>query len=225
MKRMIPEINGKLRCHMVRVPDELWQASGIKIFGTLIKAVVFSTDIAIIRNSNADAVIAVYPFTAQSKISEAIIAAAEVPVFVGVGGGITTGQRAVNMAFQAENQGARAVVLNAPTKNSVIKAIYEIIDIPIIVTVLTSNTKTIQERLEAGATILNVSAAEKTPQVVKQIRTAFPEATIMATGGPSSETIKKTIDAGANAITWTPPPNSQLTKGVMRHCREGIVET
>ncbi|GHU84598.1 hydrolase [Clostridia bacterium] len=216
---MIPEINGRLRSHMIRVPEEIWQVHGIKIFGKLIRAIVFSTDIAIIKNINADAVIAVYPFTAQPVINQAIITAADIPVFIGVGGGVTGGQRAVNMAMQAEHQGARGVVLNVPTKNEVLKAVYAVVDIPIIVTVLSSDKDMIRERLESNVAILNVSAGDKTPQVVSEIKNSFPQAVIMATGGPTPESIKETIAAGADAITWTPPTTAQISKEMMKNYR------
>ncbi|GHV29789.1 hydrolase [Clostridia bacterium] len=220
---MIPEINGRLRNHMIRMPEEIWQVHGIKIFGKLIRAIVFSTDIAIIKNINADAVIAVYPFTAQPVINQAIIMAADIPVFIGVGGGVTGGQRAVNMAMQAEHQGARGVVLNMPIKNEVLKSIHEVVDIPIIVTVLSSDKDMIRERLESHVAILNVSVGAKTPQIVSEIKKKFPQAVIMATGGPTPESIKETIAAGADAITWTPPTTAQISKEMMKNYRSEYI--
>ena len=44
-----------------------------------------------------------------------MLLAADIPVFAGVGGGLTQGQRVVNLAMFAEMQGATGVVLNAPT--------------------------------------------------------------------------------------------------------------
>ena len=49
-------------------------------------------------------------------IAQAVMVAADVPVFVGVGGGLTQGHRVVNLALHAEFQGAIGVVVNAPTK-------------------------------------------------------------------------------------------------------------
>ena len=46
-----------------------------------IKSLIFSTDIAIIRNCNADAVLAVYPFTPQQIIADAIVSTSSMPVF------------------------------------------------------------------------------------------------------------------------------------------------
>ncbi|MDR1260208.1 MAG: hydrolase [Oscillospiraceae bacterium] len=216
---MVPEINGKLENRMIKVPEEIEQVCGIKIFGKLIRAVVFSTDIAIIRNVNADAVIAVYPFPAQPIITQAIMMAADIPIFMGVGGGTTKGQRAVNMAMQAEYQGARGVVLNAPIENDVLFEIHNIIDIPIIVTICVEDMNEVAKRLESHVSILNVSAAEKTPQIVAKIKLKFPHAAVVATGGPTKETILATIEAGADAISWTPPTTGQIFKNIMNGYR------
>lgn len=66
-----PEISSKLRHNILKLPEEIRRCSGIVIFGRRIKSLVFTTDIAIIRNCDADAVFAVYPFTPQQTISDA----------------------------------------------------------------------------------------------------------------------------------------------------------
>ncbi len=210
----IPEIEGNLRRHMIRVPEAIDQVSGIRIFGKLIKSLVFTTDVAIIRNCNANAVIAVYPFTPQPIISHSIIDCSDVPVFCGVGGGTTTGKRVCNLAEDAEFQGAMGIVLNAPTPNETIAFLNNKIEIPIVITVVSEKTD-IAKRLEAGASILNVSGGALTYQIVKKIRTEFPDVPIIATGGPTSDTILRTIEAGANAITYTPPTNGEIFKKMM----------
>ncbi|ACL76763.1 hydrolase [Ruminiclostridium cellulolyticum] len=214
----IPEIEGNLRKHMVKIPDIINQASGINIFGKNIKSLLFSTDVALIKNCNAHAVIAVYPFTPQPVITHAIIAASDIPVFCGVGGGTTTGKRIINIAMDAEFQGAIGVVVNAPTPNEIIRQLNMKIDIPIVITVATENTD-IQSRLNAGGSILNVSCAGKTPSVVREIRQRFPKVPIIATGGPTIESIRQTIEAGANTITYTPPTSAELFKNVMNKYR------
>ncbi|HHZ12483.1 MAG: hydrolase [Caldicoprobacterales bacterium] len=221
MERFIPEIRGTLRRHMIEVPDCIRKASGIKIFGKRIRSLAFTTDVAVIKNINADAIIAVYPFTPQPAITKAITMAADVPVFCGVGGGLTTGKRVVNLALDAEFEGAIGVVVNAPTSNETIMAVRATIDIPIVVTVVSEKTD-IQSRLDAGATILNVSGAGKTIDIVKRIRDKFPQVPIIATGGPSDETILKTIEAGANAITYTPPTPAELFKISMEKYRKEL---
>lgn len=200
------------------MPDEIYAASGIVIMGRRIKSLIFSTDIAIIRNCNADAVLAVYPFTPQQIIADAIVSTSSLPVFCGVGGGTTTGARVVMLAKDAEAFGAMAVVVNAPTTNDVIAQIADIIDIPIVVTVLDENTD-IDARLEAGATIFNVSAAARTPEVVRILRERYPDLPIIATGGPSKESIRETVAAGANAISFTPPTAEELFHGLMTRYR------
>ena len=218
-EKKIPHVKTKLRSHhIVTMPDEIYAASGIVIMGRRIKSLIFSTDIAIIRNCNADAVLAVYPFTPQQIIADAIVSTSSLPVFCGVGGGTTTGARVVMLAKDAEAFGAMAVVVNAPTTNDVIAQIADIIDIPIVVTVLDENTD-IDARLEAGATIFNVSSAALTPEVVRILRERYPDLPIIATGGPSRESIRETVAAGANAISFTPPTAEELFHGLMTRYR------
>lgn len=218
-EKKIPHVKTKLRSHhIVTMPDEIYASSGIVIMGRRIKSLIFSTDIAIIRNCNADAVLAVYPFTPQQIIADAIVSTSSLPVFCGVGGGTTTGDRVAMLAKDAEALGAMAVVVNAPTSNEVIEQIAKIIDIPIVVTVLDENTD-IDARLEAGATIFNVSAAARTPEVVQILRKRYPDIPIIATGGPSRESIRKTVEAGANAISFTPPTAEELFHGLMTRYR------
>ena len=211
MERYIPELKGSLRSHMIEVPECIRRATGIKIFGKRIKSIAFTTDVAVIENINADAIIAIYPFTPQPTITSAITMTADVPVFSGVGGGVTSGKRVVNLALDAEFKGAIGVVVSAPTSNETIMAIRDTIDIPIVVTVISEHTD-IQARLDAGANILNVSGASKTVSIVKKIREKFPLVPIIATGGPTDESIIETIEAGANAITYTPPTTADLFK-------------
>lgn len=216
--RKAPEISSSLRSNMIYVPTAIEKASGIRVNGKTIRSLVFSTDVAIIRNINADAVIAVYPFTPQPIITHSLIMASEIPVFCGVGGGRTTGTRSVNLALDAEFQGALGVVLNAPTSNEVLKMVSNTIDIPIILTVGNENTN-IKERLNSGANIINISGGPRTIDIVKSIRKDYPDIPIIATGGPNEDTITGTIEAGANAITFTPPSTAELFSPVMNMYR------
>ena len=155
MKKFVPVYEGELRKHSIQVPHCISECSGIRIFGRRIKSLAFSTDVAIIKNINADAIIAVYPFTPQPVISQAIISVSDVPVFVGVGGGITTGSRSVRLAIQSEHQGAYGVVLNAPTSDDVIRQIKKVVDIPVVIVHLTN-----------AATLAEVTAARRRGQKV-----------------------------------------------------------
>ncbi|MBE5814703.1 MAG: hydrolase [Clostridiales bacterium] len=218
-RKFIPQVESSLRHHILEMPEEIRQASGIVIYGRRIKSLVFTTDLAIIRNCDADAVFAVYPFTPQQCISDAIIKASYVPVFCGVGGGTTKGVRTISLAKDAESQGAMGVVLNAPVTDENLLLVSRAVDIPTVITVVDENTN-IGARLAAGAAILNVAAAQRTPEVVRKIRQEYPGVPIIATGGNKPEFILRTIEAGANAITHTPPTTVELFKSMMNRYRE-----
>lgn len=222
MNRNVPEYHSKLRARIVEVPNEIYQASGIKVFGKRIKSLLFSTDVALIRNSNAHSVIAVYPFTPQNVIMQSIINCASVPVFVGIGGGLTTGERSVNLAFQAEQIGAYGVVVNAPMEADVIKQIREKVDVPVIATI-SSFADDFEAKLKAGASMLNVSGGAKTAAMVRHIRSVVgPDVPIIATGGPTGQAILETIEAGANAITYTPPSSAEIFATLMAKYRDTV---
>ena len=221
MAKQIPTYTGTLRNHSLSIPSCVSECSGIRVFGRRIKSLAFSTDVAIIKNINTDAIIAVYPFTPQPAITRAVMTAADMPVFVGVGGGITTGKRSVRLAIQAEIQGAYGVVLNAPTSDEVIRQIKEVVDIPVVITVVSAHTD-IRSRLEAGADFLNISGAAATPEIVAEIRRDFPDVPIIATGGPTEDSILRTIRAGANAVTYTPPTNGALFAQIMEKHRKTL---
>ncbi|MDJ1467469.1 MULTISPECIES: hypothetical protein [Xanthocytophaga] len=219
-KQEVPEYNGFLRKNVIRLPEEIEQCTGIRIFGKLLRSFVFSTDVAIIRNCNADAVISVYPFTPQPIITHALILAADKPIFCGVGGGLTTGERAVEIALDAEFQGAMGVVLNKPTPNSLIKKLKKTLEIPIVITVV-SEDEDFEARLRAGVDIFNVSGAAKTVDIVKKIRSISKDISILATSGKQPENIVEVIKYGANAISYTPPTTGELFKPIMERYRRG----
>lgn len=216
----IPNVMSNLRQEIVRVPEIIKSCSGIRIYGRRIRSILFSTDVSIIANHDADAVLAVYPFTPHPAILKSIMMVASVPVFSGVGGGLTNGTRSANMSLLAESEGAYAVVLNGPTNVETIEKVNQMIDIPIIYTVL-SDQVDLTSRIEAGVDILNISCGADTARVVKKIRQLYPDFPIIATGGPSEESILSVIQAGANAVTYTAPTSSELFKEKMKTYRNG----
>ncbi len=220
-KKFIPTIESVLKKKPIQMPKEIYNASGINIFGKRLKSLIFTTDLAIIKNHNADGVIAVYPFTPQIAINQAIIELSSAPVFVGVGGGITTGQRSLDIALSAELNGAYGVVMNAPTKNELIEKMKERLDIPIIITIV-SEKEDFESRIKAGASIFNVSGGAKTARIVREIREKHPNFPIIATGGPTPENIMETIKAGANTITYTPPTTGELFSEIMDNYRDNL---
>lgn len=215
----IPSVMSDLRQDIVQMPKVIKECSGIRIYGRRIRSILFTTDVSIIANHNADAILAVYPFTPIPAIIKSIMMVASVPVLAGVGGGLTTGVRSANMSLLSESEGAYAVVVNGPTTVETIEEINKVIDIPIIYTVV-SDKSDIKSRIEAGIDILNVSCGIETPKVVEKIRKEYPDFPIMATGGPTEESIRQVIAAGANAITYTAPSNGELFKGKMEKYRK-----
>ena len=218
-KAPLPRVQSSLRHQILEMPKAIYEASGIVVNGRRIKSLVFTTDLAIIRNCDADAVFAVYPFTPQQTISDAIIKAAYIPVFCGVGGGTTKGLRTIGLAKDVESQGAMGVVLNAPISDLNLAAVAKAVDIPVVITVVSENTD-IERRLFSGASILNVAGGLQTPQIVASIRARNAEVPIIASGGGTEESIRETIRAGANAITYTPPTTQELFKITMAKYRE-----
>lgn len=215
----IPSVMSDLRQDIVQMPKVIKECSGIRIYGRRIRSILFTTDVSIIANHDADAILAVYPFTPIPAIIKSIMIVASVPVLAGVGGGLTTGVRSANMSLLSESEGAYAVVVNGPTTVETIEEINKVIDIPIIYTVV-SDKSDIKSRIEAGVDILNVSCGVETPKVVEKIRKEYPDFPIMATGGPTEESIRQVIVAGANAITYTAPSNGELFKGKMEKYRK-----
>ncbi|MFH0358067.1 hydrolase [Streptococcus sp. A27] len=218
-KPVPPSILSDLRQDIVQMPNIIKECSGIIIYGRRIRSILFTTDVAIIANHNADAVLAVYPFTPSPAILKSIMLVASVPVLAGVGGGLTTGLRSANMSLFSESEGAYAVVVNGPTNVDTIQEINKVVDIPIIYTVV-SEKSNIKARIEAGVDILNVSCGADTARVVAKIRQDFPEFPIIATGGPTEDSIRTVIEAGANAVTYTAPSNGELFKAKMEKYRK-----
>ena len=214
-------IEGRLRKAPLRVPDMYEQCSGFTLFGRRIRSLIYSTDVAVIRNSNADAVFAVYPFTAQPAITQALLTVAEAPLFVGVGGGTTTGRRAAELAAVSEMQGAAGVVLNSPATSEMVAQIATTVDIPVVATI-TKYDEEAAEKVYAGARIVNVAAGRDTPKVIAELRAAFPNLPIIATGGHDATTAQAAVAAGANALIWAPPSVIQLQKDMMTRYRAGM---
>lgn len=214
-EKYVPLVHSKLRKSFITVPKEIYKASGIVIFEKRIKSLLFTTDLAIIRNTNADSIMVVYPYTPQNSISDAIINVANVPCFIGAGGGTTQGLRSKYVAIEAELAGAYGVVVNSPMPNSDIKEISEFVDIPVIATV-TSLKNDYMGKIKAGAEILNISGGKYTADLVRKIRADVgDEFPIIATGGKTGEQILETIEAGANAISYTPPSSAEVFAQMM----------
>lgn len=219
MSRSTPNVTSHFRKDMIMVPEAINEASGIRVFGRTLKSFVFTTDVATITYCNADAVLAVYPFSPHPSIIQAISSLAQRPVFAGVGGGQTQGRRSVDVSLFAEAAGVSGIVVNAPMPTDHILEIEKTVDSPIIGTVVSAYND-ISARLAAGVDIVNVSGGKDTPDIVARIREQYPDLPIIATGGKRDDTIRAAIEAGANAISWTPPTTGDIFKEKMATYRK-----
>ncbi len=200
------------------IPAVLNEATGIEMLGRTIKSFVYSTDPYIIRNCNADAVLALAPFTCQSIITEMLIKLAERPVFVGVAGAITNGLRSVELARVAEAQGAAGVCISPGADVFTVESIANTVDVPVIVSVVGYDQFS-QDKIAAGASMINVVAGRNTAEVTRQYRENNPDMIILATSGRSSESALNTIGSGADALSWTPPSIIEIERNLMQNTR------
>lgn len=201
-RKYVPELKTTLRDTIIELPKVIREASGIRIFGKRIKSIIYTMDIAVIDNNDADAILCVYPWTPNTSILRAVSQVAKVPILAGIGGGVTSGPRSARLGSFAEEYGATCVVLNAPSDLDTVRYVEESVDIPIIYTVVNGNVD-LQSYIDAGVDIFNVAGGKDTVELVKNIRSQFPDFPIIASGGNTDEMIHETIMAGANAITWT----------------------
>jgi hypothetical protein len=88
---------------------------------------------------------------------------------------------------------------------------------------IVSEKEDFESRIKAGASIFNVSGGANTPGIVRQIRERHPYFPIIATGGPTPESILETIKAGANTITYTPPAIGDIFSEMMEVYRHRVV--
>lgn len=206
MKQEVPKLNSHLKKDLVYGPKVIEEASGIELFGKNIKKIIFTTDVAVIANCDADAVLAVYPWTPNTRILEAISSVAPIPILAGIGGGLTKGLRSVTVGRFAEEMGVNGVVLNAPTTYETITVVRKGLDVPIFYTVINKEVN-LKKLIKSGVNAFNVAAAGETANVVSWIREELekdhPNFPIIASGGKTDESILETIKSGANAITYS----------------------
>lgn len=215
------EYRSKYRAELVHVPDAIYRANGLIINGRRYKSFLFTTDVATIMYSYADAILAVYPYSPHPQIIQALNTVSRIPLAAGVGGGVTQGKRSADIARFADAYGCMAVVLNAAVTPETVRMVYESIDIPIIYSVISVH-QDIEGHLAAGVSILNVSGGRNTVEIVKKVRKKYPNIPIIATGGKSDENILETINAGADAISYTPPTTQQVFQENMEKYREDL---
>ncbi|MFT9358682.1 MAG: hydrolase [Liquorilactobacillus nagelii] len=219
-RKIVPALNSELRTDIVKAPETIKNATGINLYGKRIKSIIYTMDVAVIANCNADAVLAVYPWTPNTKIIDAIATISHVPILAGIGGGLTKGLRSATIGLFAEEHSVQAVVLNAPTNIETIKSVHKVVDVPLIYTVVNQNVD-LRERIQAGVKAFNIAGGKKTAELVAwvrhQIAVEAPNFPLIASGGRTTAEIQATIDAGANAISFTA---YGMTEAIFQHKME-----
>lgn len=215
------EYESSLRTFLVEMPPLIYQVEGIRVFGRTLRSFLFSTDVALIRNTNADAVLAMYPFATQHAINASLLQAADMPVFVGIGSTSMPEDRMMRCAQDAEAAGASGIVLGAHTSNQTLSRLKKVLDIPIVVTVA-SEKENVDARVDNGADILNISGARRTPEIISGVKARYSYIPIIATGGPTEATILETVKAGADAISFTPPSVADIFSKQMEIFRDQL---
>ena len=85
MTNMPPNLTSKLRTDIVQAPSAIKAASGITLFGKKIRSIIYTMDVAVIANCDADAILAVYPWTPNTRILQAVATVANVPILANQG--------------------------------------------------------------------------------------------------------------------------------------------
>ncbi|MBD5559800.1 MAG: hydrolase [Clostridia bacterium] len=215
------EYENSLRTFLVEMPPLIYQVEGIRVFGRTLRSFLFSTDIALLRNTNADAVMAMYPFSTQPLIHRSLLQAADLPIFVGVGSVGMSDEKVVSCALDAEAAGATGIVVGPQVSAEMITRLKQHIDLPLIVTVA-SPKEDLERKIDSGADILNISGAQETPGIIRTVKEKFPYIPVVATGGPNDASILETIKAGADAISFTPPSIAEIFSKQMEIFREQL---
>lgn len=136
----------------ISVPEVSGACSGIFLKGRLVNSILFSTDMAIIENCNADAILAVYLFSPSAAIIRDIVRFARTPVICGIGGGLTKGSKSLEMVLHVEDCGASGLIVNQPFSEKDIELIKKRIQIPFIVTVA-NQAINLKNKIDAGVDI------------------------------------------------------------------------
>ncbi len=192
---------------------------GIELHDKRIKTILYSTDLALIENNDADALLAVYPFTPSLRIIKTLIAFSNKPVICGIGGGMTQGDFAIEVAMEAQKYGAAAVIVNQPFKNEDIAKLKQQLTIPIISSVSTINFD-FEARIKAGVSCFNVTGGANTLQIVDYLQQKYPDFPVISTGGKTFDSLQNIVNKKISAVILTPPSNAELFRSIMDNYRQ-----
>lgn len=204
----------------IPTPDHITKSCiGLTLQGKKIKTILYSTDLALIENNDADALLAVYPFTPSLNIIRTLIAFSNKPVICGIGGGMTQGDFAIEIAIEAQKAGAAAVIVNQPFKNEDITRIKQYLTIPIISSISTLNFD-FDQRIEAGVSCFNITGGANTLEIVEYLQQNYPDFPIISTSGKTFDSLQNIVSKKISAVILTPPTNAELFRSIMDNYRQ-----
>lgn len=192
---------------------------GLELQDKKIKTILYSTDLALIENNDADALLAVYPFTPSLNIIRTLIAFSDKPVICGIGGGLTQGDFAIEIAIEAQRLGAAAVIVNQPFKNEDIVKLKPHLTIPIISSISTLNLD-FDARIQAGVSCFNITGGANTLEIVAYLQHNYPNFPIISTGGKTFDSLQNIVNKKISAVILTPPSNAELFRTIMDTYRQ-----
>ncbi|MDM1408291.1 hypothetical protein [Myroides sp. DF42-4-2] len=195
------------------------RCKGLELHGKKIKTILYSTDLALIENNDADALLAVYPFTPSLHIIKTLIAFSNKPVICGIGGGMTQGDFAIEIALEAQKCGAAAVIVNQPFKNEDIAILKQHLTIPIISSISTLNFD-FEARIQAGVSCFNITGGGNTIQIVEYLQQHYPDFPVISTGGKTYDSLQNIVNKKVSAVILTPPSNAELFRSIMDNYRK-----
>lgn len=199
----------------IPTPKHITQnCKGLELQKNKIKTILYSTDLALIENNDADALLAVYPFPPSIQIIKTLIEFSNRPVICGIGGGMTQGEHAIEIAIQAQKYGAAAVIVNQPFKNEDIAKLKQQVSIPIISSVSTLNFD-FDQRIQAGVSCFNVTGGPNTVAIVEHLQRNYPDFPIISTGGKTFDSLHSIVNKKISAVILTPPSNAELFRSIM----------
>lgn len=211
----------KLTANKFKIPEPIADSPGISVGSHRIKSVLLSTDLSYIANLNIDSVLVMHPFEPTEKLNTAIQEFCECPVFMGIGGGFRKSEDMINLVVSADKNGADGIVISRPTDPKTVQKIREKVDSKLIYSILIEG-ENIQQLVDAGVDMLNISTGEDTAQNIRSIRQDYADIPIMANGGPFASTISETIRAGADAIVYNPPTATEMMRSLFDKFRKAI---
>lgn len=218
-KLPFPTVESQLRHNILKIPPEVYSASGIVINGRRIKSFVFTTDLAIIRNCDAGRGVrrlSLYPAAGhQRRHHQGVLHSGVLRrgrrnhqghphglagQGCGMSGSHGRGAERADLRFEPAGGGQGRGYSGHYHRHQ--------------------GGYGYRGPASGGRVHSQRGRRARTPDEVRSIREKNQQVPVIASGGKTGDSIRETIAAGANAITFTPPSTQELFKEMMERYRE-----